>query len=302
MKITIIALGSRGDIQPLIPLGQGLQDAGHAVRIATFRAFAPLVLNARLEFFPLQGDAHQLLNSAMDSRLLDGRNNAFRYIQAIRKSYASLGQTLAEDLASSTLHDSELILNQLPAYLYGSDLAEFLDIPWAIVSVIPLARTRYRPMFGFPESLSILPGYNKLSYRLGEQMAWAMFRDSVNQLRTDSFVASRMSLSTELALAEWISAKGETERIESQQAEADEVTTDALWRRNQVTLDTRYKRFSTTLSWQRERRDISPSAWEAERDNFDQLSGEVSLGSDGFFNSKDISYPSSALDIEGFLA
>ena len=35
-RITILALGSRGDVQPYITLGQGLQAAGHQVRVATF--------------------------------------------------------------------------------------------------------------------------------------------------------------------------------------------------------------------------------------------------------------------------
>ncbi len=184
MRITIIALGSRGDVQPYIPLGKGLQSAGHSVRIATFKAFAPHVLTAGLDFFPLQGDARALLNTAMSAGLLDGRTNVFKYIRAIRNSYASLADTLVVDLSSHDLHDSELILNQLPAYIFGSDLAEYLDIPWAIVSVIPLVRTSSQPMFGFPQQLSRMPGYNALTYRIGEQLVWSMFGKAVNRWRT----------------------------------------------------------------------------------------------------------------------
>lgn len=184
MRITILALGSRGDVQPYIPLGKGLQAAGHSVRIATFKAFAPLVLTAGLDFFPLQGDARELLNTAMSAGLLDGRTNVFSYIQAIRKSYASLAETLVVDLSNHDLRDSELILNQLPAYIFGGDLAEFLDIPWAIVSVIPLVRTSSQPMFGFPRQLSPLPGFNALTYRIGEQLVWAMFGRAINRWRT----------------------------------------------------------------------------------------------------------------------
>ncbi|HEX2907098.1 MAG TPA: glycosyltransferase [Phototrophicaceae bacterium] len=43
MRITILALGSRGDVQPYVALGVGLQRAGHAVRVVTFENFAPLV-------------------------------------------------------------------------------------------------------------------------------------------------------------------------------------------------------------------------------------------------------------------
>jgi UDP:flavonoid glycosyltransferase YjiC (YdhE family) len=168
-----------------VPLGQGLHSAGHRVRIATFKEFAPLILNAGLDFYPLQGDARELLNTAVNSGLLSGRSNPLSFMRGIKRSYSSLAATLADDLSDQVLHDSELILNQLPAYLFGGDLAEFLGVPWAIVSVIPLTRTRYRPLIGFPSAFSFVPGYNAITYRLGEQMAWGIFRQTVNRWRSD---------------------------------------------------------------------------------------------------------------------
>jgi UDP:flavonoid glycosyltransferase YjiC (YdhE family) len=67
MCITILALGSRGDVQPLIALGQALQAAGHRVRLATFAAFAEAVRQAGLDFFALEGDAHLLLGAAISA-------------------------------------------------------------------------------------------------------------------------------------------------------------------------------------------------------------------------------------------
>ena len=103
MRITIIALGSRGDIQPFVPLGKGLTDAGHSVRVATFEEFAPLIMSAGLDFYQLRGDAKALLNTAMDNRLLDGRSNPIRFMNAMRKSYATLAETLAQDLSNPEL-------------------------------------------------------------------------------------------------------------------------------------------------------------------------------------------------------
>ncbi len=50
MRIAIIALGSRGDVQPYIALGQGLQAAGHVVRLVTHENFDTLVMAHGLEF------------------------------------------------------------------------------------------------------------------------------------------------------------------------------------------------------------------------------------------------------------
>lgn len=72
--ITILALGSRGDVQPFVPLGQALQRAGHHVRVATFAAFAPLIQRAGLTFAALPGDAQALLHSATQGGQLFGHS------------------------------------------------------------------------------------------------------------------------------------------------------------------------------------------------------------------------------------
>lgn len=185
MRITILALGSRGDVQPYIHLGKGLKDAGHQVRVATFEAFAPMAATAGLNFSPIHGDAQALLQTAAEGEFLNHKANPFQVMRALQKSYGTLAASLPQDLTG--LYDSDLILNQLPAYLYGGDLAEFLGIPWAVVAVIPLARTRTMPLMGAPSPLSRLPGFNLLTYCFGEQMGWQLFRASVNRLRTQTW-------------------------------------------------------------------------------------------------------------------
>jgi sterol 3beta-glucosyltransferase len=180
-KITILALGSRGDVQPFIPLGQALQRSGNQVRVATFRAFAPLIQGAGLAFAPLPGDAQGLLRSAMDGAMPFG-GSLLAGIRALARSYGTLARSLPAAIAA--LDDTQLVLNQLPSFLFGGDLAEYLGVPWAIVTVIPIIRTRYRPLIGFPPGPRWLPGYNQLTYRLGEQIGWQLFRRAVNQLRT----------------------------------------------------------------------------------------------------------------------
>src|SRR5437867_1622129 len=60
LSIVIMIVGSRGDVQPFIPIGRRLA-ARHRVRIATHREFRSLVEQAGLEFYPLGGDPHALM-------------------------------------------------------------------------------------------------------------------------------------------------------------------------------------------------------------------------------------------------
>lgn len=56
LNIVIQIVGSRGDVQPFIALGAGLQKHGHRVQLATHVTFEYFVTSTSLEFYPLSGD------------------------------------------------------------------------------------------------------------------------------------------------------------------------------------------------------------------------------------------------------
>lgn len=60
LNIVIQVVGSRGDVQPFIALGQELQKYGHRVRIATHNTFESFVRESNLEFYPIGGDPKEL--------------------------------------------------------------------------------------------------------------------------------------------------------------------------------------------------------------------------------------------------
>ena len=65
MNVVIMVVGTRGDIQPFIYLGQALQKYGHRVRLATHTDYRQdVTTNGGLEFYPLAGDP-KLLSSYM---------------------------------------------------------------------------------------------------------------------------------------------------------------------------------------------------------------------------------------------
>jgi len=169
MHITILALGSRGDIQPYAVLGNGFRGAGHQVRFITFENFASLVTENDLDFHPIHGDAQALVASGGADLL------------GLVRSFGSLAEGYARDLSAPQLGETDLIINQLPGGLYGYDLAEKYGVPMALAAVIPVARTIALPLMGFPKLP--IPGYNKATYFLGEQMAWQMFRKVINRWR-----------------------------------------------------------------------------------------------------------------------
>ncbi len=184
--LTILSLGSQGDVFPFVILGAGLQQAGIRVRIISLENFAPLVARYGLEFAPVPGDAAALLASGVGIALVESGQNVFKQWQTLRRTFWNLADGITALLSQPHIWQTDAIINQLPGSLYGRDLAEKLDIPLINAAVIPLLRTTAFPMVGFPSRLSFVPGYNALTYRLAELIVWSGFRRSVNRLRREA--------------------------------------------------------------------------------------------------------------------
>ena len=70
MRITILAFGSRGDVQPYVALGLGLQRAGHKVRLAALSQFKAFVESRGLDFFSLGIDMRDLRKAGVAPQII----------------------------------------------------------------------------------------------------------------------------------------------------------------------------------------------------------------------------------------
>lgn len=182
MRITILALGSRGDVQPYAALGRGLQDAGRRVRVVTFENFEPLVREQGLDFHPVRGSSQALLGGAEGATITEAGNNPIRLMLALRKTFGAIVQDYLDAFSADVLRETDAIINQLPASLFGYDLAEKLRVPYLNAAVIPLEATGDWPLPLFPQ-FSLGGWYNRLTYRVAAQMAWQPFRSATNRFR-----------------------------------------------------------------------------------------------------------------------
>ena len=70
LNIVIQVVGSRGDVQPFVAMGNELQKYGHRVRITTHGIFRTFVQSAGLEFFSIGGDPAELMAVRCKIRLI----------------------------------------------------------------------------------------------------------------------------------------------------------------------------------------------------------------------------------------
>jgi len=184
MRITILVVGSRGDVQPFVALGLGLQAVGHQVRLATHSTFAAFARSYGLEFFPIEGNPRDMLSGEKGQEWLESGRNPLRFA---RDGISILAPLLARLFADSwaACQDAEAIISATFA-LAGPHIAEKLGIPSYVAYLQPISRTR-----AFP-SMSISPGrnlggpLNALTYRASEQLFWQIVRQPVNRWRQES--------------------------------------------------------------------------------------------------------------------
>jgi UDP:flavonoid glycosyltransferase YjiC (YdhE family) len=183
MHVTILTLGSRGDVVPYLALGRGLRRADHDVRVITFEDFEPMVRDAGLDFAPMGGEMRPLLSGGAGLSMSEAGTSVIRMSLALLRMFRSMAQGFADDLSAPELRKTDIIVNQLPGALFGLDLAQAARVPMTMAALMPLVPTRYEPMLMFPRWLAPIPGYNRLTHWIAYQIAWGMFRSTIGQWR-----------------------------------------------------------------------------------------------------------------------
>jgi sterol 3beta-glucosyltransferase len=167
MNITILAVGSRGDVQPYVALAQGLQAAGHTVKVAAGTNFEGFVRGQGVDYAPLRADYYALMDSPEGQALKSG--NPIRVMQHMKTTVFPLMRRLLDDTWAAAQNADALIYH--PKALSGLHLAEALGIPAIAAIALPIiAPTSAFPAPGLP--LPNLGGFfNRQTYKLVDAAA-----------------------------------------------------------------------------------------------------------------------------------
>jgi UDP:flavonoid glycosyltransferase YjiC (YdhE family) len=183
MKFTILVIGSRGDVQPLIALGSGLKRAGHEVKIATHDIFKEMITSRGLEFFPIHVNPKELLVGKEGREWLDTGLNMIKFSWKLKNLIKSSALDVLDDLWSACAGTDAIIFSILS--VVGPDIAEKMGIPCFATFLQPVTPTYAFPSFMAPSISSFNKFYNKLTGLIGEQLYWRIFSKSVNRWRKE---------------------------------------------------------------------------------------------------------------------
>ncbi len=173
MRIVIIAPGTRGDVQPYIALGKGLQSAGHTIRLVSHSNFESLVASYGLEFWSFGNDVKDAVENS-DMQALTEKGNFLLLLAKMAKEAQREALRFAEGglLAAQGM---EIVLSGLGGLFIGIAIAEKLDIPLVQAYVVPFSPTREMSSVLTPK---LPPVLNRISHQLTRQLMWQGFRSA----------------------------------------------------------------------------------------------------------------------------
>ena len=154
MKILLLTIGSRGDVQPFVALGQGLKAAGHDVTVATCARFQGFIEAHGLAYGFISDDLLKIVDSDQGKALMEDTRGILKIVMAnirLARQISPIQQRAVDqswDVAQEVMPD---LVCFHPKALLGPAIAEKLQIPGIMASPLPfLVPTGEYPCMGFP--------------------------------------------------------------------------------------------------------------------------------------------------------
>ncbi|EXJ80823.1 hypothetical protein A1O3_07107 [Capronia epimyces CBS 606.96] len=228
MNIVIQIVGSRGDVQPFIALGQVLKKKyNHRVRIATHPTFKEFVVENGLEFFSIGGDPTELMafmvknpglmpgwDSLKSGDVGKRRRGIYEIITGCWRSCIEAGDgtgaQITDDNMDACSFDSgvslgldpsqkpfvaDAIIANPPSFAH-IHIAEKLGIPLHLMFTMP-----WSPTQSFPHPLANIISSNAdpnmanfITYALVDMLTWQGLGDVINRFRERSLGLEPVSI------------------------------------------------------------------------------------------------------------
>jgi UDP:flavonoid glycosyltransferase YjiC (YdhE family) len=173
-------VGSRGDVQPFIALGNALKKYGHRVRIATHNVFEDFVHESGLEFYPIGGDPAELMAFMVKNPGLIPQMKSLREGEVQKKQ--AMVATMLDGCWRSCIEDdpithepfiADAIIANPPSFAHVH-CAQALSIPVHLMFTMPWSSTKAfpHPLANLNSSSMDLRTANKVSYGVVEWLTW----------------------------------------------------------------------------------------------------------------------------------
>lgn len=179
MKVAILTLGTRGDVQPYLALARAFKAHGHEVTISTGKNFESLVKTAGVNFWPVEADFHKFLHSDAGKKTI--KLNPRARAQLKRWVYPMIYNALDRFYQLATQSDKVLFNVKTLADHFADQFPEKM-VQANVVPTLHPTNEFVNPAF----KSFLLPSFlNRLSYKLYEMSISKTMQSQIAQFRKD---------------------------------------------------------------------------------------------------------------------
>ena len=178
MRIVIVALGTRGDLQPFVALAVGLQAAGYAVRVVSAKGDAASVQRFGIEYFPLDVDIQEIV-AGPEGQARTKSDNPLKFIKSHLSNSAFMKGKMAavqEEIWQGCQGADAIVYHAGMANVYF--MARELGVPGIMASPFPLSATADYPALLFYAGPRLGRAYNRLTHFIFERAFWLLSRSA----------------------------------------------------------------------------------------------------------------------------
>lgn len=172
MTITVLAVGSQGDVQPYLALAVGLKNEGYDVKFAANSNFAGLAASYNLEFFSIQMDSYEFTRNSQTQSWLDAESIPSLILSTNRVIRPMLAGIMADVFAAC--EGSDAVIYHSYALPFAHYFCQQLNIPSIPASLHPMP-TRSYPAILSNMTRSPSKALNLLTHLLVHQISWQVF-------------------------------------------------------------------------------------------------------------------------------
>ncbi|MEM9908412.1 MAG: glycosyltransferase [Cyanobacteria bacterium P01_D01_bin.44] len=170
MKVLMVTLGSRGDVQPYVALGKGLKAAGHQVTICTSALYQAFVTDYGLDYGYMNNEFIQLMDSDAGREAMENTDSLWGTVRTTVKLFKRvkpiLRQSLNDIWETAQAVDPDVMIMASKAIILTEPIAGKQEIPLLISMPFPqLVPSAQVPSMGFPD-LKLGAWYNRLTYKI----------------------------------------------------------------------------------------------------------------------------------------
>ncbi len=183
MLITILAAGSRGDVQPYIALGIEIKKAGYDVRITAHENFQEFVRGFGLDFYKIKGDISAVASSE-EVKSAREADNPLKLLLSFNK-LKSLAFDMQKDFFNACIGSDATVYH--PGAAIGYFAAKHFKVPSILATPFPMTPTSQYPALIFYNSPRLGKGFNIMTHKIFEKIMWSASSANIKKFWKEEF-------------------------------------------------------------------------------------------------------------------